>query len=94
VRLKWTRAASQDLESVERYISRDNPDAAIDTVLEIIRRVGILAEHPGMGRPGRVEGTRELVLGGLPYVVPYIHQGDTVIILRVLHGAMKWPESF
>jgi toxin ParE1/3/4 len=94
VRLKWARAASQDPESVERYISRDNPAAAIDTVLEIIRRVEILAEHPGMGRPGRVEGTRELVLGGLPYVVPYIHQGDTVIILRVLHGAMKWPESF
>jgi toxin ParE1/3/4 len=94
VRLKWTRAASQDLESVERYISRDNPDAAIDTVLEIIRRVEVLAGHPGMGRPGRVEGTRELVLGGLPYVVPYIHQGDAVIILRVLHGAMKWPESF
>jgi toxin ParE1/3/4 len=94
VRLKWTRAASQDLESVERYISRDNPDAAIDTVLEIIRRAEVLAEHPGMGRPGRVEGTRELVLSGLPYVVPYIHQGDTVIILRVLHGAMKWPESF
>lgn len=94
MRLKWTRAASQDLESVERYISRDNPDAAIDTVLEIIRRAEVLAEHPGMGRPGRVEGTRELVLSGLPYVVPYIHQGDTVIILRVLHGAMKWPESF
>jgi toxin ParE1/3/4 len=94
VGLKWTRAASRDLESVERYISRDNPDAAIDTVLEIIRRVEILAEHPGMGRPGRVEGTRELVLGRLPYVVPYIHQGDTVIILRVVHRAMKWPESF
>jgi toxin ParE1/3/4 len=94
VGLKWTRAASQDLESVERYIRRDNPDAAVETVLEIIRRVEILAQHPGMGRPGRVEGTRELVLGGLPYVVPYIHEGDTIVILRVLHGAMKWPESF
>jgi len=94
VGLKWTRAASQDLESVERYISRDNPEAAIDAVLEIIRRVETLAQHPGMGRPGRVEGTRELVLGGLPYVVPYIHEGDTIVILRVLHGAMKWPESF
>ena len=94
MRLKWTHAASQDLESVERYISRDNPDAAIDTVLEIIRRVEILAEHPGMGRPGRVEGTRELVRCSLPYVVPYVHQSDTIIILRVLHGAMKWPESF
>lgn len=92
--LKWTRAASQDLESVERYIRRDNPDAAVETVLEIIRRVETLAQHPGMGRPGRVEGTRELVLGGLPYVVPYIHEGDTIVILRVLHGAMKWPESF
>ncbi len=81
MRLKWARAASQDLESVE-------------TVLEIIRRVETLAEHPGMGRPGRVGGTRELVLGGLVYVIPYIHQADTVIILRVLHGAMKWTESF
>jgi len=94
VRLKWTRAASQDLESVERYISLDNPDVPIDTVLEIIRRVETLAEHPGMGRPGRVEGSRELVLGSLPYVVPYVHQSDTIIILRVLHGEMRWPESF
>jgi len=94
VRLKWTRAASQDLESVERYISLDNPDVAIDTVLEIIRRVETLAEHPGMGRPGRVEGTRELVLGSLPYVLPYVHQSDTIIVLRVLHGALKWSESF
>jgi len=89
VRLKWTRAASQDLKWVKRYISRDNPDVAIDTVLEIIQRVEILAEHPGMGRPGRVAGTRELVLGSLPYVLPYVHQSDTIIILRVLHEAMK-----
>ena len=94
MRLKLTRAASQDLESVERYISHDNPDAAIDMVLEIIRRVETLAEHPGMGRPGRVEGTRELVLGSLPYLVPYVHQSDTIIILRVLHRATRWPESF
>ena len=76
MRLKSTRAASRDLESVEQYISRNNPNAAIDTVLEIIRRVEMLAEHPGMGRPGRVEGTRELALP--PYVVPYVDQGDAV----------------
>jgi toxin ParE1/3/4 len=94
VRLRWTRAASRDLDLVEEYIGRDNPGAAIDTVLEIIRHVGLLAAHPGMGRPGRVEGTRELVIVGLPYVVPYVHRGDSVIVLRVLHGAMKWPEHF
>ena len=89
MRLKWTGVASQDLESVERYISLDNPDVAIDTVLEIIRRVETLAAHPGMGRPGRVEGTRELVLSSLPHLVPYVHQSDTIIILRVLHGATR-----
>jgi len=94
VRLEWTRAASRDLDSIEEYIGRDNPAAAIDTVLQIIRHVGPLAEHPGMGRPGRVEGTRELVITGLPYVVPYVHVGDAVIVLRVLHGAMKWLARF
>ena len=49
--LKWSRAGSQDLESIQRYVGRDNPDAAIEMVLEIIRRVEVLAEHPGIGRP-------------------------------------------
>jgi len=94
VQLKWARAASLDLASVEQYIGRANPDPAIETVLEIIRHVGMLAEHPGLGRPGRVEGTRELVVAGFPYVVAYLHRGDSVMVLRVLHGAMKWPERF
>jgi toxin ParE1/3/4 len=94
VRVKWTHAASRDLDRVEEYISRDNPRAAIETVLEIIRHVGMLADHPGMGRPGRVDGTRELTIGGLSYVVAYLHRGDTVTVLRVLHGAMKWPKGF
>ena len=94
MQLKWARAASRDLDSVEEYIARDDPAAAIDTVLDIIHRVEMLAEHPGMGRPGRVDGTRELLLPGLPYIVPYIHEADTVIILRVIHGAMKWPKRF
>jgi toxin ParE1/3/4 len=94
VRLKWTRAANRDLERVEEYISRDNPTAAIETVLDIIRHVGMLADHPGMGRPGRVDGTRELTIAGLPYLVAYLHRGDTVTVLRVLHGAMKWPKRF
>ncbi len=94
MRLRWTRAASRDLDLVEEYIGRDTPGAAIDRILEIIRHVSMLAEHPGIGRPGRVESTRELVIAGLPYVVAYVHEGDTVIVLRVLHGAMKWPERF
>ena len=94
MRVKWTRAASRDLDFVAKYIGRDISGAAVDTVPRIIQQVGMLAEHPGLGRPGRVEDTRELVVTGLPYVVPYVHERDTVTVLRVLHGAMKWPERF
>ena len=94
MRLNWARDAVSDLDSIEEYIGRDNPEAAFRTFAEIIRQAEILAEHPGLGRPGRIEGTRELVIAGLPYIVAYLHRGDTVTLLRVLHGAMKWPKRF
>jgi len=94
VRLNWARDAASDLDSIEEYIGRDNPEAALRTLSEIVRQVEILTEHPGIGRPGRVEGTRELVIAGLPYVVAYLHRGDTVTVLRVVPGAMKWPKRF
>ena len=94
MRLNWARDAASDLDSIEEYIGRDNPEAALQTLAEIVRHGEMLVEHPGIGRPGRVEGTRELVIAGLPYIVVYLHRGDTVTVLRVLHGAMKWPKRF
>ena len=94
VRLRWTPTASRNLEAIEDRIERDNPLAAVEVVLEILRRVEALKDHPGLGRPGRVEGTRELVITGLPYIVPYLVEGEQVIILRVLHAARKWPKKF
>ena len=94
MRLNWARDADSDLESIEDYIGRDNAESAFRILAEIVRQVEMLEEHPGMGRPGRVEGTRELVIAGLPYVIAYLHRGDTVTVLRVLHGAMKWPKRF
>ena len=94
MRLRWARAASDDLDRVDEYISRDDPRAAIDVVLDIIHAIELLKQHPGLGRPGRVEGTRELIIPGLPYIVPYLEQGDTIVVLRVLHSSMKWPRHF
>jgi len=94
MRLDWARDAVSDLDSIEEYIGRDNPEAAFRALAEIVRQVEILTDHPGLGRPGRVEGTRELVIAGLPYVVAYLSRQDTVTVLRVLHGAMKWPKRF
>jgi toxin ParE1/3/4 len=94
LKLEWTRNASDDLDSISEYIARDRPDAAARTILDIIRRVRILADHPEIGRRGRAANTREFVVSGLPYVVVYAIEGETVGILRVIHGAMEWPEGF
>jgi toxin ParE1/3/4 len=94
VRLRWTRAASRDLERIETFISRDDPDAAIRVVLRVIDQVELLLEHAALGRPGRVDETRELTIVGLPYVVAYSVRRHEIIVLRVLHGAMKWPRRF
>jgi toxin ParE1/3/4 len=48
---------------------------------------------PHRGRPGRWPGTRELVIPRTPYIVPYRVQGDLIEILRVFHGARRWPEE-
>lgn len=51
-------------------------------------------ENPEIGRTGRVSGTRELVIRGTPFIVPYRAVGGDIHILRVYHGARKWPDRF
>jgi toxin ParE1/3/4 len=76
------------------YIAQDRPDAAMSMVKRIQAAVSKLAPQPALGRPGRVTGTRELVVAGTPYIIPYRVRENTVEILRVFHGARRWPESF
>ena len=83
-----------DLDDIAGYISQDNPEAARHTVRRLWTAVKSLAEQPEMGRPGRVHGTRELVVSDTPFVVPYRVVGSEIEILRVLHGARDWPKRF
>jgi addiction module RelE/StbE family toxin len=92
LRIRWTRRAARDLEAIEAYIETDDPQAAARVVLRILDRVEQLGARPHLGRQGRVEGTRELVIVGLPYIVPYRVRGNVLEVLRVLHAAMRWPE--
>lgn len=89
----WLRRAERDLDEVEAYIAQDNPRAAVETVLAIMAAVEQLDQFPGLGRPGRVAGTRELVVEGFPYIVPYRKKGKDVEILRVYHVARLWPDT-
>ena len=94
MRLRWTRLAERDLDGVAQYIEADNPSAAARVVLEIIDQVEtLIPQHPAIGRPGRVPGTRELVIRGLPYIVPYRIRDNRVELLRVLHTARRWPSQ-
>ncbi|MDP1758540.1 MAG: type II toxin-antitoxin system RelE/ParE family toxin [Thermodesulfovibrionales bacterium] len=94
MRIKWLKDALLDLIELRKYIENDNSHAAQDVAISILSHVEQLAEHPAMGRTGRVEGTRELVISGLPYIIPYRVKNNTIEILRVLHAARKWPTKF
>jgi toxin ParE1/3/4 len=91
VHIKWLDVALDSLIAEAEYISQDNPAAAERIVQTILNAVENLKRFPASGRPGRVAGTRELVISRTPYIVPYRVRGDTVELLLVLHGARKWP---
>jgi addiction module RelE/StbE family toxin len=92
LRLRWTSLAERDLEEIAAYIGQDGPAAAARVVLEIIDQVEtLLPPHPAIGRAGRVLGTRELVIGTLPYVIPYRVRENDIEVLRVLHTSRRWP---
>jgi len=94
LRLRWTRLAERDLEAIAEYVGQDSPASAARVVLELIDQAAtLLPAHPAIGRPGRVLGTRELVIGHLPYIIAYRVRDRDVEILRVLHTSRAWPES-
>ena len=77
------------------YIEQDDPAAAQRVALHIVYNVEtLLPNSPEMGRPGRVPGTRELVIPKTPFIVPYRLVGTTIQVLRIFHGARQWPETF
>ena len=91
MRVRWLRTALRNLDHHANYIAKDNPDAARRAVERVRAAVSQLAQYPSMGRIGRVPGTRELIVGGAPWIIVYRVRADAVEIIRVLHGAQKWP---
>lgn len=90
--LVWLELARADLLAIVDYISDDNPDAAQRLKDDIEAKAANLPGFPGMGRPGRVEGTRELVAWA-NYIIVYTEDAFTVRILHVLHAAQQWPPT-
>ena len=91
IKVRWSPEAADDLEQIVRRIQRDNPTAARDVAERIYEAIGSLSASPGRGRAGRIQGTRELVLAPLPWIVVYRVRQEAVEVARIYHGAQDWP---
>ncbi len=94
MKIVWLAGAIGDLDALFDYIGMENPPAAFAMLDLIERRVGQLADHPLLGKAGRVATTRELVVAGTPFIVVYRVQSQQVDILAVIHSAKRWPDTF
>lgn len=94
MKIVWTEPARQDLHNIFEYTSEESPKAARSLLSDIKERVIHLQDNPLIGRMGRINGTRELVMTGTHYILPYRVQANQVQILAVFHSARKWPNSF
>ena len=90
MQIRWTSQASRDLDNIEVFITQDS---AARTVVDIIAAVEQLRKFPALGRPGRVVGTRELVIVGKPYIVPYRVKNNSIEIIAVFHTSRQWPKG-
>lgn len=89
----WTPRARKGLLDIAAYIAQDNPTAARQTVDRIRDVVAELSAYPHMGRVGRIDGTRELVIAGTPYIVAYRVRGQSLRVLAVVHASRQWPRT-
>jgi len=88
--LVWLPSAIANRDSQLEYIAKDNVRAAIEQGDRIARQVVQLIEHPEIGRQGRIEGTRELVISRTHFILVYRIKNDRIELLRLLHGAQQW----
>ena len=87
----WSPRAIGHLAALRAYVARERPNAAARTAITLLAVVDRLAELPNLGRPGRASGTRELVVPGTRYVIPYRVHGERLEIIAVFHGRQRSP---
>lgn len=91
MQIKWSPEAAADFAGIVDYIHKQNPAAADRVAHSMYDSAASLESFSNRGRPGRIDGTRELVLAPLPFIVVYRVKRNVVEIARVLHGAQRWP---
>jgi toxin ParE1/3/4 len=91
----WTDQATQQLDQAHDYIALSNSEeVAARLTMQIVSGVQQLATFPMSGRPGRIRGTRELVISNSPFIVAYSIDNDRLVVLAIYHGSQRWPAAF
>lgn len=93
MKIVWTARARRNLRDAARYVMQFNPTAALAIVQTIRAAPAQLTQFPASGRPGQIEGTRELLVGSTDYILPYRMQDDVIEILAVVHTSRRWPDQ-
>jgi toxin ParE1/3/4 len=93
MKVVWPRRAIRHLVVLREHIEKDSEQSAILVAKRILKAVELLESQPSMGRPGRIVGTRELVVPDTPYIVPYRVRGERLELMAVFHGRRKWPDK-
>jgi hypothetical protein len=92
MQIKWLRQALRNLEQAHKYITKDNPTAAQELILKIQNAANQLENYPLIGKSGRVEGTRELIISNSPYIIIYRVKEESIEILRIFHTSKRYPD--
>ncbi|MGD0268442.1 MAG: type II toxin-antitoxin system RelE/ParE family toxin [Candidatus Sulfotelmatobacter sp.] len=93
-RIRWLKTALKNFAEEISYIASDDPAAASLVARRIADTVALLATQPAIGRPGRIPGTRELLVPKTRYLVPYRVRRGVVEILRVFHTSRRPPKRW
>ncbi|MDN2479934.1 type II toxin-antitoxin system RelE/ParE family toxin [Vibrio agarivorans] len=94
MKIKWLETALSNFEQAAEYLHEQNPQSARAFAKEVHESISLLKSNPAMGRPGRVMGTKELVLKKYPYLIPYRVKNNQIEILRVFPTRMELPECW
>jgi toxin ParE1/3/4 len=93
MKLRYTPYARDNLANIRGYITQHNPQAALRVVRHIRQQAELLCDYPNLGKEGRCEGTRELIISLYPYIVAYRIDSNEVQVLAVIHTSTMWPET-
>mgnify|MGYP001796369157 CR=1 FL=1 len=91
MKVVWSPRAIRHLVALREHIAQYSEQNAALVVQRILHCVELLQTQPDMGRPGRVVGTRELVVLNTPYIIPYRVRRESLELIAVFHGHQKWP---